>query len=61
MHRQPQAHPSAPQVYLATAPKVAPGAYYQDCNVDATTTLAADADLGAKLWTWSEEHVKPKK
>lgn len=47
---------AATQVYLATAPKVEAGGYYQDCAIAPTTVLGVDAELGAGLWTWSEQH-----
>mmetsp|Transcript_17234 Transcript_17234/g.29441 ORF Transcript_17234/g.29441 Transcript_17234/m.29441 type:complete len:148 (+) Transcript_17234:22-465(+) len=50
---------AATQVYLATTKAPVPGAYYDDVNVAASSKHAHNAALGKKLWTWTEEQVKP--
>jgi hypothetical protein len=48
-------------VYAATSPAGAPGIsggeYLADCNPHAASTLSHDADLGGRLWEFSERVV----
>jgi len=46
---------AATQVFLATSHDIKGGQYYADCVPAPSSAAAHDADLGAKLWSLSEE------
>jgi NAD(P)-dependent dehydrogenase (short-subunit alcohol dehydrogenase family) len=48
-------------VYLASSPDVAgvSGKYFEHCKAVSPSPLALDRQLGAKLWEWSENFVRP--
>jgi NAD(P)-dependent dehydrogenase (short-subunit alcohol dehydrogenase family) len=48
---------AACQVYCATAPGIAGGEYYDDCNVAKSTALAHNAVAGRALWDESERLI----
>lgn len=50
---------SATQVFLGTTAKVTPGEYYIDCNIAPASSQSHNADLGAKLWSWTNDQISP--
>jgi hypothetical protein len=48
---------AATQVYLCTSPTIKGGEYYTNCAITASNAAAHDAQLGAKLWEFSEQLV----
>jgi len=49
---------AATTVYCATAPHIAGGEFYSDCNVQGSSDLSKDRSIGRRLWRISEEHCK---